>query len=536
MPAVCSFDGKACLRGTYHFFSHSKVGVTASLVVEVAALIIGILSITHVLSGVGLITGATVTGTGGFFLVLTLALVCSRCFAKEKKATLENPSIVPSSTSQPSPEITKYSEQPILTSQSTLSTASWREKLAALKAQNPKALLPVSETSAEECLSTLSFLAHAGGLSNLFKKPISFVEPTSEKMKGLKKECENKKGEALYLSIAQTFFENLPILNAFIRDETQAVLLQNPTDETRNRFKLVNKQIRIVLLFLMSYEPQKSSFLKDYTNHLDHAFGKRQWNHVNFLQPCYYFNQLKSLNIGKEGKLSEFLSSFSIYRRHSLLHLFSDKIDSRSKCEDAALRTLLSATWFHGTRAVTSLSDTDFMLIPTGWLHQIGCTSFFGEMREGCQKEGVNANSLSGTYLDHVDWSINSYASGFQFDINKEIKTIEKFLEFSINTANDYFYNNFIQYYDTLPRIEVALNRWARWDQEAFNEKIPSLLQKLHHLTNVAELIEKKKPKEIFNWHDRYYSAKYESVCHSLKQIKALLAAPPPSLDTRAKK
>lgn len=490
MSAVSHLNGEGCLGAAYNFFSQSKVGVTASLIVEAVALIIGILAMTHVLPGVGTIPGAVITGLGVFSFVLTLTLVCSRYYAKER--------------------------------------------LEQVRENNQDAPLPVPP---EECLNILSFLAQAEVPSKLFKEPIPYVEPANEKMKTLIEQCKNKKGEKLYLSIANAFLENLPVLNAFIRSQTQAVLLQKPTEEESKHFKLLNKQIRMILLFLMSHEPKKGEYLKSYQTHVTQSFGNREWGTNDYQQqPCFYFNRLQVLKKVKNPKeFNDFLWVFSIYRRHSLLRLCPTKIEERSKCHDTVLRTLLSATWFHGTRAATTLSDTNFVLMPTGWLLKAGHISFFGEMSVGCQSNGVNANSLSGTYLDRVDWSIKSYATGFQFDIQNEIEEIEEFLAIKIDMGNN-FHNNLFQYAQQLPRIEVALKRWARWDQAAFKEKMPSLLSELEHLKEIIAQIEKKKPKEIFAWNDRCYSSSYESLCHSVTQIEAFLSNPLPSTLTKEQK
>jgi hypothetical protein len=523
MPTVSCLHGEGYLGAVYDFFSRSKVGVTASLVAEAAALIIGILAITHVLPGVGTISGAVITGLGGFFSVLTIALVCSRC-TKDKNKTFEGHS--------------RNARQPI-TPQSTsnFSSASWKDKLEQLSIKNQEALPPTPDVPPQECLNTLCFFAQTGTSTQLFREPLPYVEPVNEKMKALVTKCRNQKGTALYLSIANTFLENLQALNTFVRDQTQAILLQKPTEEERKQFKLVNKQIRMILLYLMSHEPKKSEYLECYRKHVDHSFGNREWNTIDWQQPSYYFEKLKLIKEKKIEDFCKFIFLFSIYRRHYLLRLLPKKFDAHDKPLDQSLRTLLSATWYHGTRAVTTLKDTDFVLMPTGWLHQVGHISFFGEMSEGCQTHGVNANSLSGTYLDRVDWSVNSYASGFQFDINNEIKQIDLFLNIKIDTSEVNFHQNFVQYSISLPRIEVALKRWARWDAEAFKEKMPQSLSTLKHLKEVISIIEKKKPKEIFAWHDRYYSSKYESLCHSVNQIEGFLNAPlPPALTKEQKK
>jgi hypothetical protein len=212
----------------------------------------------------------------------------------------------------------------------------------------------------------------------------------------------------------------------------------------------------------------------------------------------------------------------------------------RANCKDKKLKTLISATWFHGTRAVTSLCDTDFTLIPTGMLLQQGHLSFFGEMRCGCMKDGVNRDSLSGTYLDRVDWSIDSYAVEFEFDIDNEIKKTETFLDYQIDTTNKNFHTEFVHCALSLPGIELALKRWVRWDQEAFRQKMPALQDKLKYFKSIIKKIETKQPTEIFGWPDNYpdnyYSGKYESVVSSIAQIEAFLAAPLPAPLTERQK
>ncbi len=507
-----------CLEGAHHFFSQSKIGLTVCLVVEVASLIIGILAITHVLPGIGAVRGAVLTGLASpFFLLTTVALVFYGCRAK--KTGSQKYSIIPSDAS-----------------------VTWKEKLEVLRMKNQQIALPPPKIPPEECLYTLSMLAQAGTFT-LFKESFPFSEPKNETLKKLLEQCQNKKDQELYFSIASTFLENLPSLTAYIRDQTQAVLLlEEPTKEMVLHFKLVNKQIRMILLFLMSHESNKLNYFTSYQDHVSHTFGNRQWSMKDCKQPCYYFGDLRALKkknpeeFSKE--LNHFLFAFSTYRRHSLLRLFPQKIEVRASCKDADLRILLSATWFHGTRATTSLSDTDFTLIPTGWLNQAGHISFFGEMGVGCLRNGVNAHSLSGTHLDHVDWSVNSYATGFQFSIENEIKIASGFLEIKFNKEDSGFYIGFIEHSNTLPRIEVAIKRWATWDPASFKEKMPLLLQQLKEIEGLIAWTNKTKPHAIFyGGKSNSYFGIFQNFCHSLEQIKAFLSAPlPPPLTEEQKK
>ncbi len=506
----CS-NRKVCSQAAYHCFSRSKVWITASLVVEVASLIIGILAITHVLPGIGAVRGAVLTGLASpFFLLTTVALVFYGCRAK--KTGSQKYSIIPSDAS-----------------------VTWKEKLEVLRMKNQQIALPPPKIPPEECLYTLSLLAQAG-TSKLFKNPIPYSEPKNKTLKKLLEQCQKKNDKELYLSIASTFLENLPSLTAYIRDQTQAVLLlEEPTKEMVLHFKLMNKQIRMILLFLMTYEPLKIKYLEKYTRYIEYSLGNRCFIRGENKEPCNYFKKLKdSSKMLKE--VENFIFVFSIYRRHYLLRLRPEKIQKISNCKDADLNMLLSATWFHGTRAASSLMGTDFILMPSGWLNQLGIIPFFGETGLGCQSHGVNANCLSGTYLDNVSWAVNTYANGFNFDPYQEIKKIDDFIHSKIDIESHNFYKDtFVFYSETLPRVEMAIKRLAKWDPEIFNNKKQSILLQLEKLKAGIAKIKKKKPDEIFRWSDDYYSARYHSLCDSVKKIETFLSDPSPELTAEEK-
>lgn len=85
MSVFSCLDGRGCLGTTYDFFSKSKIGVTASLVIEVASALIGILAIVHVLPIMGRLPAALMTTAGAGFLGLSLTLVAIRnCQQKPK--------------------------------------------------------------------------------------------------------------------------------------------------------------------------------------------------------------------------------------------------------------------------------------------------------------------------------------------------------------------------------------------------------------------------------------------------------------------
>jgi hypothetical protein len=529
--AIDCLNGKSCLCAVYDFCSKSKIGVTICLVGESALLIIGILGMMNVLPGVNALSAAPLVGLGWGFLIITIALVCCRSRTKETDISEEDKVTDRESSSEDTASSTE-SKQP---------KHHWKEKLERLRVERQTDAEPISDVPPQECLSTLAYLAQGGLSSQLFKKTLPVIEPTSKKMKSLMKKCQTKTGKKLYLSIAKNLLKNLPSLNQFLRSQTQEILLHNSTEEGRKNFKCINQQIRTILLFLISNEPLKSNYLKRYLKYLSNSFGNRPWNSFDYtepFQPCHYCDRLADLNEYQEqgAGFSRFLFLFSGYRRHALFHLFPEKITTHAKSQDAGLKTLLSASWFHGTRAVVSLKGTDFILLPTGWLHEIGLFSFFGEMLEGCQKNGINANSLSGTYLDHVDWAIGAYAIDFQFDIECEMKKIEWFLNLPIDTNQREFHTKLIGYSKQLPRVEVALKRWRCWDQETFREKVSSLSKKLNDFKQAIDIIEEKQPEEIFNWHDDTSSSRYKNICHSIAQIESILSSPLPAQLTEGEK
>jgi methylase of polypeptide subunit release factors len=156
MSTVSCLNCEGCVGRVYDFFSKSKVGVTASLVVEAVSLIIGILAITHILPGVGIIPGAMMISLGGFFSVLTIALVCCRHSTKETKRSrtgskTDGPSSIEENQNETNPSPNNLSQ-----SQSRLSQVS--APTTKTPNQIPSPLLPTSlYTCSADGVSSLQY-------------------------------------------------------------------------------------------------------------------------------------------------------------------------------------------------------------------------------------------------------------------------------------------------------------------------------------------------------------------------------------------
>src|ERR1700722_636815 len=77
MSIISCLNGEGCLGGIYNAATKKPV-VVISVIVETAFLAIGVLALTHILPGIGVLTGSVLTGIGGCFLIVTIALACSR--------------------------------------------------------------------------------------------------------------------------------------------------------------------------------------------------------------------------------------------------------------------------------------------------------------------------------------------------------------------------------------------------------------------------------------------------------------------------
>ncbi|MEZ5315118.1 MAG: hypothetical protein R3E91_02770 [Chlamydiales bacterium] len=513
-----------------NFTFQSKVGVTVTAVVGVTMVAIGILAIIDVIPGMhNAISGCFIT-SGCLSLIFTIRC-CYNCKSVRPPILAKNPSpnaldsarkysnsnssseIVPSPSWEKQTEIRKL-------------TTDQKAKLKELSLQNKINPDPDSYRLAQECLNKLALLVE-NKMSKYFKSRI--LQPSEDLI------VEERKEEEVYQEVAHTFLNNLLLLKNFLHIETESMLIKSSPEfieEAGNRFKLVKRQIRMILLFLISYEPERCNHLKSYSL-IGLTSGSQFCQQIS--NAFYYFEKLNALQREKKDELRGFLFNFSIYRRHALFRLFPEKIHKRSKCNDQKLNTLLSTTWFHGTGAITSLSETDFTLIPTGWLNEIGVTPFFGEAEIGCQPKGINANTLSGTYLDRIDWA-QSYATKFLFKIQKETNTIDEFLKPFSEYALRQDISTVVSQARYLPRVGMAIRRLALWDPEQFDQKKSLILKKLMEFDEIFKGIEDRKPKEIFDWHDCYYSGPYESLRESVKRLRNFLNEPLPSPLTEGQK
>lgn len=433
------------------------------------------------------------------------------------------------------------------------SDLSLEKKLELFSLRQPKENASPPSVSPQDVLGTLASLVEQP-VSHLFKRQLPPYEPTSEAMKTFKLEAQRKQGPELYKFVSTMFWSHLLSLKDFFNAKAQEVIKAPLTEEERLKFKQMSQQVRTLLLFCMCYERPTNrrweSPQKAYQKYLDEAF---EWNSSRLPGDC--FTELPSEKSESAFNLHYFLNAFSDYRKHALIRLFPKKIEQYSKCTDVAIQTLLSLTWCHGTRAVTSLGETHFTLIPTGWLHQMGYLSFFGEMDVGiAPTTGINTKALSGHRLNRVNKCVSDYAQQYQFDIQKELDVIDAFLKIEFDKdciekqhsfggsikrprrLYSYITTELCRQSIPLARTVIALKRVAKWNPNLLKEKMDPLLKQIRFFAQIIHKIEDLQPDEIFQWKNDSYVQLYKNVVSALVSIQKFLESPlPPPLTPEQK-
>lgn len=500
-------------------FSKAQAGLAVGLVIGVALVTIGILGLIKVLPGLSYQPAALLTGCGGACLMMTTILFNYQIGGKQRSNDQSSLDITPSAGKEEETD-----ESPLLPHTPTPMPV-WREKLEELRRKNASVsseedVIGVERASvtAEECLNTLCFLTQ-DTVRHLFKSKVPHSGSSNAVLQELLREGISKRGHDLYQLIAHSFFAHLPTLTNFLKQELKVILNETASERTRETYKTVNKQIRCLLLFFMSHAPPDEKGERRFVAHYEYLLNKS--TKERFCPSAMVRGFPLTGDFQERGQLLKFLFLFLTYRRHALIRLFPQRIEKRTRC-DIQGSPLLSATWFHGTRSLTTLDETDFTLMPSGWLSQVGCIPFFGEMKEGAQLHEVNSNALSGTQLDYVNWSMSDYAKGFQFDIKNEIAQVTSFLAIKRpGNLSSFCFNS-----ETLSRMEVAMKRWAKWDPAEFKEKIPLIQDQLKILKGISREIEEN---NVIKKDDKYYSTRFNSLLHSLSQIERLITNPLPS-------
>lgn len=300
-------------------------------------------------------------------------------------------------------------------------------------------------------------------------------------------------------------------------------LVEKPVSKQQLDFaKLVYKQLS---LFLRTHTDK--TYLSEYQKHLGKARSERNSVEMN---PAGYLNVQGKLLGGWHAGVLFLLKHL---RKQIKLAEKQDKIQKLIRQaeltipQDIVNRALdyLRLTWMHGTKAFvikSACEKSNAELVPTGELRKRNIQVMTGELKCGVTTHGINQRALSGVNLPCAEDSIG-YSNAFSFDINEERKIYNEFLEKKFSYLRDFLNDNgsFGRAIEALRRIQHHDPKIFENDRELFAKK----LEEIYHGLNTE--IFNKKPYEIFNTSDTYYSAGFYSFLKVLEEFEELVHNPP---------
>lgn len=120
--------------------------------------------------------------------------------------------------------------------------------------------------------------------------------------------------------------------------------------------------------------------------------------------------------------------------------------------------------------------------------------------------------------MAHAD-KCTTYARDFSFDVKKELRDYQFFLDKEYETFSD-----FSDRQGNFTRMVEAIRRVRSNHLEKFEKDKPLLLKKLALMySGIKELVFDAKPNEIFSWHDYAYSHPFYSFLIALESFEELL-------------
>lgn len=190
---------------------------------------------------------------------------------------------------------------------------------------------------------------------------------------------------------------------------------------------------------------------------------------------------------------------------------------------DQEVRSLMQITWLHGTKASvikSACTQTEGMLLPSGELKKRSLKILTGEMREGSRSCGINNTSLSGVALRNADTAM-SYAREYQLDPSEELRTYNFFLHEGGRPSDqscgyEYFLDRgaFSRAIEAFRRVKFLNPELVHHDLENWKARIEN------YYADFEKYVFKARPREVFNWHDRYYTSKIYAFICSLDWLK----------------
>lgn len=321
-------------------------------------------------------------------------------------------------------------------------------------------------------------------------------------------------------AISVFFLQQLNPINAYLKGILQKLL--NDESYPAEFYEQTLYKLRIFCLFFLSQQPGIKAIADEYESYLSQALGNYPRSSGLPALPDVLFSRLFFVDQSKRQELHHFIYFFTVLRRFSQTKLHSSSLPVDMRTQTAAVRTLFSATWFHGTHALQLLPFTDYTLYPSGELHSRGKVPFFGEVGPGCQKRGVNQEGLSGTALDHVDWSIHTYSQHFAFSFEKEQEHVENFCQTQLPNS-DNLDIRFLSDSPYFPRKIIAIKRWALWDPESFESIRPQIRQQLMFYKTELEKLRKAVRLQEMRWPGDLAKAYFENFDFQIQDLLSFL-------------
>ena len=209
---------------------------------------------------------------------------------------------------------------------------------------------------------------------------------------------------------------------------------------------------------------------------------------------------------------------YTLLRRHLKVLNKPEKYSSSQQ-----IGSLMQITWLHGTKASvikSACTQTEGMLLPSGELKKRSLKILTGEMREGSRSCGINNTSLSGVALRNADTAMR-YSRNYQLDPSGELRSYNFFLHeggcpSDQSRGYEYFLDRggFSRAIEAFRRVKFLNPELVRHDLESWKTKIEN------YYADFEKYVFKARPREVFNWHDRYYTSKIHAFICSLDWLR----------------
>lgn len=183
----------------------------------------------------------------------------------------------------------------------------------------------------------------------------------------------------------------------------------------------------------------------------------------------------------------------------------------------------LKLTWLHGTKAYvihSACTNSNREILCAGELRKRKIDIITGEMERGAYALGRNNLYISGCALSGAQMCID-YAVNFPFNLKSEISAITSLLRMKIEYYEDALDDG------KFSRLIESIKRVKRLAPKEFIKQIPQLKMKIEEIyQNVNEFIFNSQTKQIFRWHDYYYTSKFFIFLKAMQNLEDIIVTP----------